>query len=86
MEYTRKNKHYSMKSLAFSDLLFDDIHNRRISDGTEIAKLITFTINNFTHNTTHDLLMTQIVSTVVIFLRGRGDVLFRTWFWVNRGR
>lgn len=57
-----------MKSLAFGDLLFNDIHNSRFGDGAKITKLITFTIDNFTHNATHDLWMTQIVSTVVIFL------------------
>lgn len=41
--------------LALCDLLLDNFYNTWLRDSAEIAELITFTGNDFTHNAAHNL-------------------------------
>ena len=40
---------------TLGNFLLDSIDNPRVREGAEVAKLITFTGNDLTHDTTHDL-------------------------------
>jgi len=56
---TQHEKYKRFTSLVLlgtlGNFLLDSVDNPRLRERTEVTKLVTFTSNNLTHNTTHDL-------------------------------